>query len=417
MSPLAGKLFYHCGYVQGLRKDSLWEYAMPEAEKIGGKVGQSPSEFEADMQDGDGIWLAMWDGDGAWPEMPEDGGAWSRTEHAGIRRNGGKMKYKMLQSTDLKVSGICLGTVKYGTDMAERDAWEQMDSFLDLGGNFLDTAHVYGDWTPGERAKSEHVIGRFLKNRGNRSRVIISTKGAHPYMETMGESRVKPECIRRDLEESLQALGTDEIDLYFLHRDDLSMPVEEILGVLEDERRKGKIRWYGCSNWTLPRLQEADRIAKAEGYSGFVCNQLMWSLAKINASGVADPTLVLMDQDTYRYHAESGKSAMAYTAAAQGYLAKRMTGAYIGDSLRAQYDNRENEEIIGLLREYRVSPGEFALAWMMHHDFVSIPIVTFRTALQLWEGIRSTELEMPEELVWGIREIKRKSREENAGML
>ena len=211
MSPLAGKLFYHCGYVQGLRKDSLWEYAMPEAEKIGGKVGQSPSEFEADMQDGDGIWLAMWDGDGAWPEMPEDGGAWSRTEHAGIRRNGGKMKYKMLQSTDLKVSGICLGTVKYGTDMAERDAWEQMDSFLDLGGNFLDTAHVYGDWTPGERAKSEHVIGRFLKNRGNRSRVIISTKGAHPYMETMGESRVKPECIRRDLEESLQALGTDEI--------------------------------------------------------------------------------------------------------------------------------------------------------------------------------------------------------------
>lgn len=316
------------------------------------------------------------------------------------------MNYRTFQSTDLKVSGICLGTVKYGTDMAEGDAWEQMDSFLELGGNFLDTAHVYGDWVPGERARSEQVIGRWLKSRGKRSRVVISTKGAHPCIETMDVPRVTPECIRRDLEESLEALGTDYIDLYFLHRDDASVPAAELLGALEEARRQGKIRWYGCSNWTLPRLQEADRIAEAEGFSGFVCNQLMWSLAKINPSAVADPTLVLMDYDTYCYHQKSGKSVMAYTSAAQGYLAKRAMGAFIGENLKAQYDNKENEEILRLLQEYGMPAGEFPLAWVMHHDFVSVPIVTFRTALQLWEGIRSTELKIPQELAREIQKVK-----------
>lgn len=134
------------------------------------------------------------------------------------------MNYRTFQSTDLKVSAICLGTVKYGTDMAQRDAWEQLDSFLELGGNFLDTAHVYGDWTPGERAKSEHVIGRWLKSRGKRSQVVISTKGAHPYMEVMDTPRVTPECIRKDLEESqeqgpgaagVMAAGADCFELFW----------------------------------------------------------------------------------------------------------------------------------------------------------------------------------------------------------
>ena len=192
------------------------------------------------------------------------------------------MRYKVLQDTDLKVSDVCLGTVKYGVEMAEKQAGEQLERFLDLGGNFIDTAHVYGDWTPGERAKSEHVIGRWLKRSGRREEIIISTKGCHPFMEALSVPRVTPECIVEDLDESLQALQTEYVDLYFLHRDDVTVPVAELLGTLEEQRRRGKIRWYGCSNWTLSRLTEADEYAKAQGIPGFVCNQLMWSLAAIN---------------------------------------------------------------------------------------------------------------------------------------
>lgn len=316
------------------------------------------------------------------------------------------MKYMTLQSTDLKVSGICLGTVKYGTDMEERDAWEQLERFLELGGNFLDTAHVYGDWTPGERAKSERTIGRWIGRTGRRREIVISTKGAHPPIEDMGISRVRPECIRQDLDESLEALQTDYIDLYFLHRDDASVPVEELLGTLEEARRQGKVRWYGCSNWTLPRILEADAAAKKEGFSGFICNQLMWSLADINVSAMADPTMVAMDQATYGYHRETGKSAMAYSAAAQGYLAKRARGESVSGRLQELYGNDRNERILEILEKYGMPVSQASFAYLTHHGFTAVPIVTFRTREQLEEGARSADLELPEGLMEEIRRAR-----------
>lgn len=316
------------------------------------------------------------------------------------------MRYKRLQGTDLKVSNICLGTVKYGVEMEEGQAGEQLDRFLSLGGNFIDTAHVYGDWAPGERAKSEHIIGRWLKSTGRRGDVIISTKGCHPDMEKPSVPRVTPECIVKDLEESLRALQTDYVDLYFLHRDDVNIPVAELLGMLEEQRKRGKIRWYGCSNWTLPRLKEADEYAKERNIPGFVCNQLMWSLAAINREGVTDPTLVMMDGDTWQYHRRTGKNVMAYTSVAQGYLSKRIRGEEIRPQLRAQYENEQNEQILKLLREWGLPVSEISLAYLMQQVFATVPIVTFRTQQQLQEGMRSTETNVPEELMEALNQIR-----------
>lgn len=319
------------------------------------------------------------------------------------------MKQTFLTQTDLKVSDICLGTAEYGAGIPQKEAWEQIDHFLEYGGNFIDTAHIYADWIPGERASSEHTIGRFLKARGRRHDLVISSKGAHPYLDAMDVSRVRPECIRKDLEESLEALQTDYIDLYFLHRDDPNVPVEELLGTLEEARKAGKIRWYGCSNWTLKRMMEADRAAAREEIPGFVCNQLMWSLADINSAGVSDHTLVMMDRETFDYHRSTGKNVMAFTSIAKGYLSKKAAGREISPSLAAQYDNPVNDRIIELVQEAGLPVSEFALAYLFHQDFRSIPIAAFRTRDQLESGIKSTELTVPRELMEEISLLKQHS--------
>jgi aryl-alcohol dehydrogenase-like predicted oxidoreductase len=316
------------------------------------------------------------------------------------------MKYRTMAGTDLEVSRLCLGTVKYGAGMDEADAHRQMDRFCAAGGNFIDTAHVYGDWVPGERAASEHIIGRWLKKSGARDRVILSTKGGHPDFAAMSVTRVTPACVRQDLDESLAALQTDRIDLYFLHRDNEARPAAEILGVLEDARRAGKIRWYGCSNWSLPRIREAAAAAKENGFSGFVCNQVMWSLADINIAGVTDKTLDVMDRATYDYHCRTGMAAMAFTSLAHGYLSKRLAGRPVDGSDAVRYDNPRNDELLEIIRGSGVPVGELSLAYLMDQPFTAYPIATFRTDEQMAEGLRACERVLPPELTARIGAVK-----------
>lgn len=317
------------------------------------------------------------------------------------------MEYQLLQKTDLKVSGLCLGCVEYGSGMSWEESKRQLELFYSHGGNFLDTAHIYADWKAPERAASEKTIGRWMKQTGKRHDIVISTKGAHPHLETMELSRVLPDCIRLDLEESLKALETDYIDLYFLHRDNEALPVEEILGTLEEARGQGKIRWYGCSNWKLSRIQEADRLAADGNFPGFVCNQLMWSLAVVNREAIHDKTLVMMDEDTFAYHMKTGKSAMAYTSIAHGYLSKRQDGVKMFPGLRNEYDNESNEEILKLLAQYGIPAEEAAFAYFAGQPFNAVPIASFRTEKQLIGGVRSIGRALPTELFHAVQSIKK----------
>ena len=178
---------------------------------------------------------------------------------------------------------LCLGTGNFGAALDQDAAFALLDAYLDQGGNFLDSAQVYCDWIPdNERSSSEKIIGRWMKERRNRDRLVIATKGAHPDLATMQIPRMSRAEIEADLHASLRHLQTDVIDLYWLHRDDPARPVAEILETLNAAVQAGKIRAFGCSNWRAERLQAANEYAATHGLHGFVASQVLWNLAVVD---------------------------------------------------------------------------------------------------------------------------------------
>lgn len=321
------------------------------------------------------------------------------------------MRRVQLKYTDLQVSPVCIGTVNFGTKIDNKTAEHQLDKFFEQGGNFIDTAHMYGDWVPGIKGRSERIIGDWLKKTGIRKSVVISTKGGHPDLSDMDLSKITPERIKKDLDESLEYLKTDYIDLYFLHRDNPDVPAGEFIDVLDEARREGKIRYYGCSNWKTDRIAEAGEFARRHDLTGFVCNQIMWSLADINSNGIADKTLVLMDEKTYEYHKNTGMNVMAYTAAAKGYFTKLYNKKSISGEISSIYDIPSNrvifDELVKTAEKMNVSLMEVELAYLMHHDFVCIPIVSFSNDEQLEQGIKSCSTELGPDVVDRLRSLKK----------
>ncbi|MDR0449896.1 MAG: aldo/keto reductase [Treponema sp.] len=321
------------------------------------------------------------------------------------------MNYVTLFPGGPEVSKLCLGGGQFGARLSREEARGQLDLFFDRGGNFVDTARVYADWIPGGHGASELTIGAWLKDRKLRDRMVISTKGAHPDLKTMHIPRMDPADIRSDLEESLRALGTDYIDLYFLHRDDPSRPAGEILQTLESFRKEGKIRSYGCSNWKLERIEEAGRAAAGLGCEGFVCNQIRWGLADLNTQAISDKTLVVMDKEIYAFHRRTKKAVMAYTSSSGGYFSKRLREQPLSPSARAVYDNEPNRILLEKLRGWEKELGRAAAvlvsAYVMNQDFPAVPIASFSSAGQLEETLPAADLVLPPELLEEIRSIKR----------
>ena len=205
---------------------------------------------------------------------------------------------------------LSLGTAPFGTGIPRDTAFSILDTFTDLGGNLIDTAAVYG------MGVSEQALGEWMRLRGNRNLVLISTKGGHPSIPDWSK-RITEDDIRADMEDSLRYLGTDRVDVYFLHRDDESKPVEYIMPILDALVREGKTRVIGASNWTVARINEANAFARAEGLTEFSVSQIMCNAACINRDGLYNQTLVAMDGTEYAGYAENRMPVMAYTSQAQ----------------------------------------------------------------------------------------------------
>lgn len=316
---------------------------------------------------------------------------------------------KTLKLAGLEVSPLSLGTVNFGTSTPERDAFWQLDSYSELG-NFIDTAHVYGDWVPGERALSERVVGKWLKQSGKRGQMVISSKGGHPRLDDAFLPRLSRAELFLDVEESLSCLETDCIDMYFLHRDDVNRPVGEIIDTLEDIKQQGKIRHYGCSNWTLKRIKEAQAYARDNSREGFACNQLMWSLAYIDYEKVKDKTLVCMDVDTYAYHASERLGAMAYMSVAKGYFSHMAAGTVARASALEVYGGRKNDTIFSALTEMSRETGytvtELSLMYFLNQPFPAVAIASFSKPEQLREGIKLLELSPAEDVIRSVRALR-----------
>ena len=321
------------------------------------------------------------------------------------------MKHKKLFPSGPDVSGLCLGTGLFGTDLSREAAFSQMDRFFEQGGNFFDTARVYADWLPNGHGASEKTLGAWIKERKCRDRVIVSTKGAHPDLKTMNVPRMSMGELRSDLEESLRVLGTDYIDVYFLHRDDVLRPMGEIPENLEIFRKEGKIRYYGCSNWTLPRMEEAENAASRPGFSGFACNQIRFGLGDLNVKEIGDKTLVPMDSEIFFWHEKNKKPLMAYTSSCNGYFSKIRKGKSVSGDHEKVYNNPANQKLLEKLlqweKDYNIETAALVSAYVMAQDFPSVPISSFSTIGQLDEVIRAADFDFPRELLNEIRDIKR----------
>lgn len=302
-----------------------------------------------------------------------------------------------IKDTDLELSRLGLGCVKAGVKWAGQEAFDLFDAFLDMGGNVYDTARVYSDWIPSERGRSERVLGQWLAHSGKRHDIVLVSKGGHPDMTgpdpDMHKSRVSERCLKYDLEESLRVLGTDYIDIYFYHRDNEEVPVSELIDIMEDFKKQGKIRYYACSNWTTTRMKEADAYAASKGYRGFVANEALYNIGEPWMKPMADDTLVIMDKEMQKYHEENPRNlAMPYSAACNGFFHKLFANgrsAVSGSEYYTEGNLRNAERLHELMEEYGISVTQAVLGYLTCQKFTCLSLYGPRNIADLKEAMET----------------------------
>ena len=311
------------------------------------------------------------------------------------------MKTKItIPDTDLTFHPLGLGTVNAGLAWDGVDADRIFDTFLDMGGSLIDTAHVYSDWVKPERARSERAIGDWLQRSGKRNHIVLVTKGGHPDMTSEHPdthiSRMKKEDMRSDLESSLRQLRTDHIDIYFYHRDDVNQPVEELVEVMEEFRRQGKIRYYGCSNWTTSRMKAADRYCWEKGYRGFIANQALLNLGYKYMNPLDDDTLVYADSQMQQYHRENkGNLLMPYMGVCSGFFHKYAAGgadAVKGSPYYTEGNLKTAERVKELCEKYNATVTQAVLGFFGQQDFDCAPLYGPKNAEQVREAMKTFEI-------------------------
>ncbi len=307
------------------------------------------------------------------------------------------MRYEMIPKTDLQVSTVCMGTANLGSAVSKEEAFRQLDRFVEMGGNFLDTARVYANWIPDvERSVSEKTLGRWMKTRGGWGDVVVATKGAHHDLVTKQSTMERSNLIHQ-IEESCRNLNLDAIPLYYLHRDDLTRPVEYIMDTLFSQQERGLLRHLGCSNWTAKRVAEANAYAKQCGKEGFVAISDRWSLAKC-VPGSGDNTLVDMDDQLYDLHTRENLAAMPFSSTAGGYLSKLAEGRPVRPSQTECYGVPENDTLAQraktLAAEKGLTVAQLAICWFYSHPFPVVPVTAFSNDAQMDETLAAAEVRL-----------------------
>jgi len=288
------------------------------------------------------------------------------------------------------LSRLCLGTGSFGSAIPTAQSFALLDAYAAAAGTVLDTAHVYAAWLPNGTGASERTIGAWLKSRGMERTMVVATKGGHPQLATPDIGRLRPEDLQRDLGESLERLQLPSVDLYWLHRDGPSVPVAEILSVLAELQRGGRIRAAGASNWSTARLAEAGVVAAQRQWPGFVGSQIGWSLAAPVVERIPPGGMRFMDAATERWHRASGMPVHAYSSQANGYFTK--------DVPPALYDSpanrRRKSQAEHLATRHGTTANAIALSWLLDHPCAGTAIVGSRTVEQLTDSIAAERLQL-----------------------
>lgn len=304
------------------------------------------------------------------------------------------MKYRVFGRSGLKVSELCLGTMTFGEDWgfgaSKEESRRQFDLFAEAGGNFIDTANVY------TKGSSERFVGEFVKP--DRDRFVVATKYSIATrlddINAWGNSRKN---LVQAIEASLDRLGLDRIDLYWVHVADQITPAEELMRALDDVVRAGKVVYVGVSDTPAWQVARANTLAELRGWSRFVGLQIEYSLIERTP-----------ERDLLPMAEAMGLAVTPWAPIGGGVLSgKYSEGWEAADSRRvAANRHRFSErnlrialEVKAVAQELGTSPAQVAIAWVMGRGaHGTIPIVGARTAVQLKDSLAATDLTLSEEM-------------------
>lgn len=303
------------------------------------------------------------------------------------------MEKRTLGRSEIKVTPLCFGGNVFGWTADEATSFDILDTFLEEGGDFIDTADVYSRWAPGHQGgESETVMGRWLKNRNKRDKVIIATKLGSPMGEhAKGLSR---RYMMEAVEASLRRLQTDYIDLYQAHIDDQDTALEETLAAFNELITQGKVRAIGASNYTAGRLSEALSVSKQHNEARYESIQPPYSLANRSVYEGSLEELCLKED----------VGVITYSSLASGFLTgKYRAGTNLPGSPRAQgvKKNYMNERGFAILNEldriaarYDATITQVALAWIIARPGITAPIASTTSIAQTRELMGSLKLQL-----------------------
>lgn len=302
-----------------------------------------------------------------------------------------------LPGSDVEIFPVNLGGNPFGWTADEQTSFAVLDAFHAAGGTFVDTADAYCAWAEGATGgESEQIIGRWLSDRGLREEVVVATKvGAKPDRKGL-----RPETVRTAVEESLQRLGTDHLDLCYLHYDDEEVPVLEQVSTMDALVRIGRVRAVGLSNFAPERMREWFETAEREG---------------LTVPAAVQPRYSLVSRADYEQHlspvlADFGPMVFSYPALASGFLTGKyrteddLAGAPRGSAARRYLEAgglRVVDELVRVAERYDAAPGTVAVAWLLAKG-VTAPIASVSRPEQIPALMRAASLELSEEDVTAL---------------
>ncbi len=309
------------------------------------------------------------------------------------------MQYTNLGRTGLKVSRLCLGTMNFGPRTSEADSFQIMERALELGINFFDTANTYG-WKTGEGV-TEQIIGRWLsQGNGRRDQIVLATKVYGKMGQGPNDRGLSAYHIRQACEESLQRLQTDRIDLYQMHHIERRTPWEEIWQAMERLVYEGKVLYIGSSNFAAWQIAQAQSAAGMRSFMGLVSEQSLYNLNVRHIELEVIPAC-----QAY------GIGLIPWSPLAGGLLAGIPDGLTEGRRTSegvikaAEAHRGQLEEYASFCHELGEKEADTALAWLLHNQSVTAPIIGPRTVAQLEGSLRSVEIKLSSDSLARLDEI------------
>lgn len=298
------------------------------------------------------------------------------------------MNYRFMGRTGLKVSEICLGCQTFGWGADEPASHALANRFVAGGGNFFDTSNIYNE------GLSETYLGSWLKNRTDRSQLVIASKVFFPAGKGPNDTGLSRKHIFEQIDASLRRLHTDYLDLYQMHCWDASTPLEETLRALDDLVRASKVRYLGASNYTASQLTRAIMLSEMHHWARFDCLQPEYHLLVRSTEWEILPLCQV-----------EGIGVIPWSPLAGGWLTgkyrrgqppppdSRVGRADRWDDLPEQRENEQTWRIIDALLEVSEecgkTPSQVALNWLLQQPGVTAPIIGARTVAQLEDNLGS----------------------------